>query len=94
MSLKKDLSEARELWRESSSIFKLFIIISIFMTFSSFASMSDEIYKWKGFVADGLHFYRSSLIAPLDKILAYFKLTYSQISKDYLVVYSLSLIHI
>lgn len=83
----KDWSGFKELWGESSLLFKLVSLISIFLALSSITSLSEEVFKWRGFIKDGIDFYRSSLILPVREYLERFGFLITQDEADFLVFY-------
>lgn len=70
MSLTSDISEAKKLWKESSWILRCTIVLSVFLTTSSITSMSDAIVGWRGFILDGLLFYRNWITSPVEALFA------------------------
>lgn len=69
MSLIKDIEDAKELWRNASMVFKVFIALSIFLSTSSVASLSERIFEWKGFILDSIEFFRHWISVPISNIL-------------------------
>ena len=69
MGLQEDLGELKKTWKRSSVWFKVLLIFSTFMTISSVASLSEVVFSWKGFILDGINFYRNSISLPLKDIL-------------------------
>jgi len=64
MGLKGDFEELVSSYKNVSLPSRLFLLVSFFMTISSIASLSDTIFKWKGFIADSLLFYRDFVVIP------------------------------
>ncbi|AUZ84173.1 hypothetical protein [Methylophaga nitratireducenticrescens] len=77
----------KELWGESSILFKLVSGISIFLAISAITSLSEEVFRWRGFIKDGVDFYRFSLILPVRDFLERFGFLISQDEADFLVFY-------
>ena len=61
MGLKEDFKQFRDKWKGTSISYKLMMILSIFISISSLASLSDVIFKWQGFIQDGINFYRFNI---------------------------------
>lgn len=57
MSLYSDLKEKVQ-WNELSTINKVLYGVSLLFTVSSVTSLADVVFHWKGFILDGVHFYR------------------------------------
>lgn len=85
MSLKDDLAEAKELWANGSWMLRLFVVLSVVLTTSSVASLSDIVFEWKGFILDGINFYRSTVGLLFERVKLYLGLEYSRENADVLV---------
>ncbi len=72
MSLISDLKEAKSLWTKSSCTFRIGLVFSTFMATGSIASLSDVVFKWKGFILEGILFYRSWVSTPLKELFSHF----------------------
>ena len=70
MGLKADIDEVTKNWQKSPWRIKIFLFISLFLSISSIASLSEAIFKWKGFFLDALIFYREIIINPLSLFLS------------------------
>lgn len=69
MGLKADLDEVTQYWDRSPWRVKVFLFISLFLATSSLASLSETVFKWKGFILDALVFYRSNFSQPASEFL-------------------------
>jgi hypothetical protein len=65
MGLKGDLQEITSAWGKASWRLKAFFIFSIFLASNSVATLSDTIFRWKGFVKDAVSFYQEYVAGPL-----------------------------
>lgn len=65
MGLKGDFDELVSSYKNVSLPSRLFLIVSFFISVSSIASLADTIFKWKGFIADLLLFYREFVVEPI-----------------------------
>ncbi len=90
MALFSDLKELKQEWKESSPAKKGLIILVLFLTTSSLTSLSDTVFKWKGFILEGMEFYRASISSPLLELFSYMNLKLTEQLADFLIVYSLS----
>ena len=68
MGLKADLDEVTQHWKRSPWRVKIFLLVALFLSTSSLASLSDAVFKWKGFILDALIFYREHISQPLAEI--------------------------
>ena len=66
MALHDDISNAKKLWIESSTLTRCFIGFSIFLSMSSVASLSKTLIEWKGFIKDGIDVAESLIYDPLQ----------------------------
>ncbi|MBT0571260.1 hypothetical protein KIK84_13075 [Curvibacter sp. CHRR-16] len=69
MGLKADFDEVTQHWDRSPWRVKVFLSVALFLATSSLASLSEVVFKWKGFVLDALVFYRSNLSQPVAELL-------------------------
>ena len=58
--------------------------IALFFTVSSITSLSDVVFKWKGFILDGLEFYRTYYVENVRRVFDIFHLNYTAASIDML----------
>jgi hypothetical protein len=65
MGLKGDFSEVEAIWSRSPWRVKAFLGISLFLASGSIASLSDTVFRWKGFVLDAVTFYRTYISGQL-----------------------------
>lgn len=64
MGLKADFEEVANVWHKAPWRVKIFLTLSFLLSTSSIASLSETVFKWKGFVLDALTFYRSHIAHP------------------------------
>ena len=86
MSIQSDIDEAKKLWNNSSLFTKILIGVSLFLTVSSVTSLADTIVSWRGFIADGLEFYRSWVIDPIHNGARRIGLSYTENEVDMIIV--------
>ena len=77
MGLKGDFEELTKSYKNVSNPSKIFLILSFFISVSSIASLADTIFKWKGFIADLLLFYRGFVVEPIINGASIFGFNYS-----------------
>lgn len=65
MGLKSDIDEVTQHWSRSPWRVKVFLLIALFISTSSLASLSEAVFKWRGFILDALAFYKIFVSQPL-----------------------------
>lgn len=70
MGLKADVEEVTQHWKRSPWRVKIFLAIALFLSTSSLASLSEAVFKWKGFVLDALAFYKRWVSQPGTELIA------------------------
>jgi len=71
MGLKGDLQEAADLWDRSPWRVRAFLALSVFLASGSIASLSDTVFRWKGFVADAVMLYETYISGQLHRALQF-----------------------
>lgn len=69
MGLKADIDEVTAIWHRAAWRVRAFLALSFFLSTSSIASLSEAVFKWKGFALDALTFHRSYIARPLGECL-------------------------
>lgn len=69
MGLKGDFHEVARVWRQSSWQIKTYLALSAFLASGSIASLSETIFRWKGFVSDAVSFYQTYIAGQLQWLL-------------------------
>lgn len=69
MGLKGDLDEVVIVWNKSPWRVKAYLAISAFLASGSIASLSDTVFRWKGFISDALLFYQTYISDQLFRLL-------------------------
>jgi len=65
MGLKGDWIEVAEIWSKSSWRIRILLGVSVFLASNSIATLSDTVFRWKGFIKEGLYFYHQYFTTPL-----------------------------
>lgn len=60
-----DLNELKNYWNKSSLLTRMLMTVFLFLNVSSLTSLSENIFKWKNFILDGLNFYREFISNPI-----------------------------
>ena len=76
----------KEIWANSSLAFKLIHSLSLFFTLTSVTSLSEKVIAWKGFIKDGIDFYRNTLADPITSLLQKYNFNIDQAEFDWLVI--------
>ena len=87
MSIVDDIKGVKSLWSGASLPFKGLIVVSTFFAVSSITSLSDVIFEWKGFILDGIEFYRGLIVRPLQEFAAQFGLSYARQAVDFFILF-------
>ncbi len=69
MGLKGDFSEVEAIWSRSPWRVRAFLGLSLFLASGSIASLSDTVFRWKGFVSDAVAFYQNYISGQLLNLL-------------------------
>jgi hypothetical protein len=69
MGLKGDLQEVATVWEKSSWRVKTYLLLSAFLASGSIASLSDTVFRWRGFIRDALFFYQTYVSDQLLRVL-------------------------
>jgi hypothetical protein len=65
MGLKADVDEVTSYWNRAPWRVRIVLILVLFISSTSFASLSESVIKWRGFLLDALNFYRAHVLRPL-----------------------------
>jgi len=76
MGFQSDYEEIVSAFGKVGLLNKLFIGISFFLTVSSVTSLSEGIFKWKGFILDAINMYQYYIVVPLKTATAQIGLSY------------------
>ncbi|PMG51301.1 hypothetical protein [Vibrio splendidus] len=72
------LNNAKSNSKGSRALKRVYDGILFFIALSSITSLSDLIFHWKGFIADGLSLYQSYFVKPIQSIAENVGLSYSE----------------
>lgn len=89
MGLLGDFKEYKESFSKSPTLVKAIIIIAFFMSISSFTSLADQIFQWRGFILDGVQFYRNYVTDPVRNLLSSISIHYTSTAIDLLIIMGL-----
>jgi hypothetical protein len=90
MSLLGEIEEAKKIWQQSGWPIRALIVLSMFLMVNSVASLSDVVFEWKGFILDGLEFYRRWVTEPIRSVTEAVGLTYGENEIDRIMVASIT----
>ncbi len=91
MALYSDLNEIKQFWKNASLLGRIILLFSTFLAISSITSLSDTIFQWKGFILDGLNFYKAYITTPLSIILSKLDFNLKPTSSDVIIIILLGL---
>ena len=67
MGFKSDYEEMTSSFEKMGGLGKLFIGVSFFITVSSVTSLSEVVFKWKGFILEALKSYQKYFVETLKE---------------------------
>lgn len=76
-------------WKRASLFEKTILVVLLVGTTSSITSLADNIFKWRGFILDGVEYYRSVISNPILDNLAKLGISYPKEYIDIFILYSL-----
>lgn len=68
MGILSELEEIKSIWSRSSAPVRTILAVSAFFTVTSVTSLSDAIFHWKGFILNGVTFYREWFSGPIREV--------------------------
>lgn len=69
MGLKGDVHEVSTIWKQSSWRIRIWLALSLFLASGSIASLSDTVFRWKGFINESVTFYQVHISGKLSRLL-------------------------
>ncbi len=86
MNLYKEIDDLIVLWKKRSTSGKAFLIFAFSLSIMSIGSLADTVFAFKGFIVEGLRFYRE-VTEPIRQIASSFlELKVTQIYQDLFVL--------
>lgn len=68
MGLKTDFEEVTQYWGRAPWRVRVVLVLVLFISTTSLASLSESVIKWKGFILDALTFYREYALQPIAEV--------------------------
>ena len=65
--LRGDIEGVTSVWRSSPWRYRVLLVLSLVLASGSIASLSETVAKWKGFILDGVTFYRTYVSKPTNE---------------------------
>lgn len=84
MGFSEDINNSIKDWKKSSLIWKIITVIAVFFAISSITSLSEVVIGWKGFLLDGVEFYRSVIKRPVNNFFGSIGLNFTSFFLDQL----------
>jgi hypothetical protein len=69
---------------------KLLLLLFFFLSVSTIASLSDVIFKWKGFILEAINIYQEYFVAPLITTASFLNMSFSESEIHTAVLMSIS----
>lgn len=95
MSVFSDIkSDLGEIWASSNWTTRVLIAVSMFLSVSSIASLSDRVFELKGFIQTGIELYRTAIRTPFVDFASSLGLAFDVVESDTLVLLTLILVSV
>jgi len=92
LGLLGDIEELQEFWPNLLWWGKCAVVLMLFLTTGSVTSLSETVFQWRGFILDGMEFYRQWITAPLREIARdLVGLRYTGVQVDIVVLFGLGM---
>lgn len=78
MNLGKEIDEFKLSFRKGNALTKVVMIVGFLLTLSSLTELSSKVIAWKGFILEGLFFYKTIFVGPIIQFSSIIGLTYSE----------------
>lgn len=81
--------DVKQYWKQSPYWAKIVWVLSTLFSSSSIASLGDTVFAWKGFILDGINFYRI-IVSPIKSISIFlYKVEITTYQADLIVLFGL-----
>ena len=78
MDLNKELSEFTSSYKNGGILTRVFLVLGFFFTLSSLTSLSSTIIEWKGFILNGINFYKEFFVIPVSSVASAIGFSYTE----------------
>jgi hypothetical protein len=78
MKIETEYNELIKQFWSAGPLGKLMLVLTLFLSISSLAAMSDAVFKWKGFILNALEIYKDYFVSTLVKFAPYIKMNFSE----------------
>ncbi len=68
MGLKTDVEEVTHYWGRAPWRVRIVLVLILFLSSTSLASLSESVIKWRGFLLEALTFYRQHVLRPIAEV--------------------------
>jgi hypothetical protein len=79
LDLNKEFNELKKSFKEGNALTRVVMVTCFILSLSSLAELSSKIVAWKGFILDGLGFYRSIFVEPVTYLTSSIGLSYTEL---------------
>ncbi len=91
MGFFEDWGGYRKRWQSASLTEKIFLCALLFGTTSSLTSLAENVFKWRGFIQDGVEFYQSVIRAKFIDIFGFINFHFTATEADILILSNIML---
>ena len=79
LDLNKEIDELKKSFKEGNALTRVVMVTCFILSLSSLAELSSKIVAWKGFILNGLGFYRSIFVEPITYLTSNIGLSYTEL---------------
>lgn len=79
LNLNKEIDELKRSFKEGNALTRVLMTLGFFLSLSSLTELSSKVVAWKGFILNGLNFYRSIFIEPVTFLASNIGLSYTEL---------------
>lgn len=79
LNLDKEFDELKKSFREGNALTKVVMVLGFILSLSSLTELSSKIVAWKGFILNGLDFYRTLFVEPVTYLSSIIGLSYTEL---------------
>ena len=79
LDLNKEIKELKRSFNEGNALTRVVMVTCFILSLSSLAELSSKVVAWKGFILNGLDFYRSIFVDPVTYLTSNIGLSYTEL---------------
>jgi hypothetical protein len=79
LDISKEIDELKKSFKEGNALTRIVMVTCFILSLSSLAELSNKVVAWKGFILNGLGFYRSIFVEPIAYLTSNIGLSYTEL---------------